>query len=206
MTNSKPKKYLIYKRLFDIIISCLGLIALFPFFIVIAAAIKLNSKGPIIFAQNRTGKDGKKFRFYKFRSMVHEAETLKDEVRSLSEVEGPIFKIKKDPRITKLGRFLRKSSIDELPQLFNVLKGDMSLVGPRPPLPEEVKQYTPHQMQRLSVWPGITCLWQISGRSEISFYEWIELDIYYIEHRSFLLDLKILVRTIPVVLSGKGAY
>jgi len=206
MTNSKSREYLISKRLFDIVISCLGLIVLFPFFIVVAAVIKLNSKGPIIFVQNRTGKDGKEFRFYKFRSMVHEAENLKDKVRSLSEVEGPIFKIKKDPRITKLGRFLRKSSIDELPQLFNVLKGDMSLIGPRPPLPEEVGQYTPHQMQRLSVLPGITCLWQISGRSEVSFYEWIELDIYYIEHRSFLLDLKILIRTIPVVLGGEGAY
>jgi len=206
MTNSKPRKYLICKRLFDIVISCLGLIILFPFFIIVAAAVKLNSKGPIMFVQNRTGKDGKEFRFYKFRSMVHEAENLKDKVRSLSEVEGPIFKIKKDPRITKLGRFLRKSSIDELPQLFNVLKGDMSLVGPRPPLPDEVTQYTPHQFQRLSVPPGITCLWQVSGRSEVSFYEWIELDIYYIEHRSFLLDLKILIRTIPVVLSGEGAY
>ena len=119
---------------------------------------------------------------------------------------GPVFKIRQDPRITKLGRFIRKYSIDELPQLFNVLKGEMSLVGPRPPLPEEVREYTAHQRRRLSVKPGLTCLWQISGRNELSFYEWIELDIYYIERRSFLLDLKILIRTIPVVITAKGAY
>ena len=143
---------------------------------------------------------------HKFRSMVCGAEKLKEGLRHLDDTDGPIFKIKDDPRVTGIGKYLRRHSFDELPQLFNVLKGDMSLVGPRPPLPEEVREYTSHQRQRLSVIPGLTCLWQVSGRSDISFYEWIELDIYYIEHRSFLLDFKILIRTIPVVIVGHGGY
>ena len=206
MGNLSLRQYRICKRLLDVAVSLIGLIFLFPLFVITAIAIKLDSRGPIIFCQTRVGKDGKEFTFYKFRSMIQGAERLKNHLRSLDETAGPIFKMKKDPRITKVGKFLRHWSIDELPQLFNVLKGNMSLVGPRPPLPEEVAKYTPHQRKRLSVAPGITCLWQISGRSDISFYEWMELDIYYIQYRSFLLDLKILLRTIPVVIQGKGAY
>ncbi len=202
----KKTQYLILKRLFDIIISFLVIMLLFPLFIIITIAIKLDSKGPVLFSQKRVGENGRTFAFYKFRSMVHGAEALRVKLEGLSEVEGPIFKIKQDPRITRLGKFLRHASIDELPQFFNVFKGDMSLVGPRPPLPKEVEKYTPHQMKRLSAKPGLTCLWQISGRSNVSFYEWVELDIYYIQYRSFLLDLKILIRTIPVVIIGKGAY
>jgi len=201
-----PDKYIIYKKSLDIALSFLILVVLFPLLAIVAILIRLDSKGPIIFGQKRTGKDGKEFTLYKFRSMIHGAEELKESLRYLDETTGPVFKIRHDPRITKVGRFLRRSSVDELPQLFNVLKGDMSLVGPRPLPTGEAEQYTPYQRRRLSVKPGITCLWQISGRSEISFYEWIELDIYYIEHRSFLFDLKILIRTIPVVVTGKGAY
>lgn len=206
MPDLRMARYLFFKRLFDIIISFFALIVLFPLLIIVALVIKLDSRGPVIFIQKRVGKDGEEFLFYKFRSMVHGAERLKEHLHHLSETDGPIFKIKHDPRITRIGRFLRKTSIDELPQFFNVLKGNMSLVGPRPPLPEEVAKYTPHQLKRLSIKPGLTCLWQISGRSNISFYEWIELDIYYINYMSFLLDLKILIRTIPVVITGRGAY
>ena len=206
MIQARLNTYTRFKRLFDILISFMLLILLFPLFMILAIAIKLGSNGPLVFCQKRVGKNGKEFTLYKFRSMRHGAEESKSRLRYLDETVGPIFKIKEDPRITKVGRFIRKYSIDELPQLFNVLKGQMSLVGPRPPLPEEVREYTHHQRRRLSVVPGLTCLWQISGRSELSFYEWIELDIYYIEHRSFLLDLKIIIRTIPVVVTGKGAY
>ena len=209
MKNTKTyklDKYLICKRALDMTLSFLALIMLFPLFVIIAIMIKFDSRGPIIFTSKRVGKDGKEFMLYKFRSMVKEAERLKGDLKHLNETDGPIFKIKRDPRITRVGRILRRTSMDELPQFFNVLKGDMSIVGPRPPLPSEVKEYTLHQMKRLSVIPGLTCLWQISGRSNISFYEWIELDIYYIQHRSFMLDLKILIRTIPVVIIGKGAY
>ena len=200
------QKYIFCKKILDKTLSLSAIILLFPFFLIAAIVVKLDSRGPVIFGQTRVGKNGKEFTLYKFRSMRHGAEELKSRLRHLDETVGPIFKIKEDPRITKVGKFIRKYSIDELPQLFNILKGQMSLVGPRPPLPEEVQEYTPHQRRRLSVVPGLTCLWQISGRSELSFYEWIELDIYYIEHRSFLLDLKIIIRTIPVVVTGKGAY
>jgi exopolysaccharide biosynthesis polyprenyl glycosylphosphotransferase len=206
MANLNLKSYLIYKRALDIVLSIVIIILLLPLLAAVATAIRLDSRGPIFFVQKRVGKDGKTFSFYKFRSMVSGAERLKQRLEHLSETEGPIFKIKKDPRITRIGKFIRRYSIDELPQLFNVLKGDMSLVGPRPPLPSEVAKYTPYHKRRLSVRPGITCLWQISGRSNISFYEWVELDIYYIGYRSFLLDLKILMRTIPVVITGRGAY
>jgi len=206
MPGLNLKKYIIYKKLLDIVLSFSMLVVLFPLLIIVAILIRLDSKGPIIFGQKRIGKDGKEFTLYKFRSMIHGAEELKESLRYLDETTGPVFKIKDDPRITKIGRFIRKYSIDELPQLFNVLKRDMSLVGPRPLPVEEAEQYTPYQRRRLSVVPGLTCLWQISGRNELSFYEWIELDIYYIKHRSFLLDLKIIMRTIPVVVTGKGAY
>jgi len=200
------KRYLFWKRVFDIVGASLVILILTPLLLFIVLAIKLTSRGPVVFSQERIGEDGKEFMVHKFRSMVCGAEKLKEGLRHLDDTDGPIFKIKDDPRVTGIGKYLRRHSFDELPQLFNVLKGDMSLVGPRPPLPEEVREYTSHQRQRLSVIPGLTCLWQVSGRSDISFYEWIELDIYYIEHRSFLLDFKILIRTIPVVIVGHGGY
>lgn len=197
---------LVFKRLFDVVFALMGTILLSPILIVTAIAVRADSPGPVIFKQKRVGKNGELFDFYKFRSMIANAEELKAELAAANEADGPVFKIKEDPRITKVGRFIRKYSIDELPQLFNVLKGDMSLVGPRPPLPEEVDQYGNIEWRRLEVIPGITGLWQVSGRSNISFNKWMELDIYYIENWSFWLDLKILLQTIPVVIFGKGAY
>lgn len=194
------------KRLMDIVLSGLGILFLFPVWILIAICIQCDSKGPVIFKQVRVGKGGKPFTLYKFRSMQMGAEEMKEKLQHLNVAEGPIFKIKNDPRVTRVGRFLRRSTFDELPQLINVLKGEMSLVGPRPPLPEEVAVYTPLQKKRLEITPGLTCLWQVSGRSEISFSEWIQLDLYYIQHQSLLLDIKILIRTIPAVLSRRGAY
>jgi lipopolysaccharide/colanic/teichoic acid biosynthesis glycosyltransferase len=172
---------------------------------IVALLIKLTSKGPIIYDQVRCGLYGRKFVLHKFRSMKDGAEDILWEIKHLNEMDGPVFKMRNDPRVTPLGRFLRKSSIDELPQFWNVLKGDMSLVGPRAPLPEEVREYTRWQRRRLSVKPGITCLWQVSGRNEIDFHEWMKLDLAYIDNWSLLLDLKILLRTFPVVLLGKGA-
>jgi lipopolysaccharide/colanic/teichoic acid biosynthesis glycosyltransferase len=201
-----PVFYAFVRRAADIAVSLLLIILLSPLFIIAAVLIKIDSRGPVIFKHVRLGRDSRPFMFYKFRSMRRGAEKLKDSLRHLSEVDGPVFKIKNDPRITRIGRFLRRSTIDELPQLFNILKGDMTLIGPRPPLPEEVKKYSKREMKRLSVTPGATGLWQVSGRCEISFLEWMELDLYYIEHRSITLDFKILLRTIPAILSGKGAY
>lgn len=198
--------YRVVKRGMDVGISLLGILFTLPLWIMIALFIKVDSKGPVIFRQVRVGKKGRPFILYKFRSMHVGAQEMKEKLKHLSEVEGPIFKIKDDPRVTRIGRFLRKSTLDELPQLLNVLKGDMSLVGPRPPLPEEVAVYTPLQKKRLEVTPGLTCLWQVSGRSEISFSEWVQLDLYYIQHQSLLLDIKILIRTLPAVLSRRGAY
>jgi len=199
--------YLRYlKRLFDLVFSIVGLVLGIPLACLIALAIKLDSPGPVLFKQVRVGQGGRPFVFYKFRSMFVGAEGIKKEFLHLNEMDGPVFKLFDDPRITQVGRFLRKSSLDELPQLINVLRGDMSLVGPRPPVPEEVRLYEPWQMRRLAVKPGITCLWQVSGRSIIGFDEWMRLDVQYIRNRSFLLDLKILLKTIPAVLSGTGAY
>jgi len=194
------------KRVSDIVASVIGIIVLAPLFVLIGVVITIDSKGPPIFRQLRVGKNGRCFSFYKFRTMRYGAERLKAGLRHLSDVEGPVFKIKRDPRITRVGRFLRRSSLDELPQLFNILTGGMTLVGPRPPLPEEVKNYSARERKRLSVRPGLTGLWQVSGRNDISFLEWMELDLYYIEHRSISLDLKILLRTIPAVFSARGAY
>ncbi|MBI4435808.1 MAG: sugar transferase [Candidatus Omnitrophica bacterium] len=198
--------YHLIKRLMDIVMSLLGILLSFPLWVLIALCIRADSKGPIIFKQVRIGKGGKSFVLYKFRSMQAGAEEMKEQLKHLNVAEGPIFKIKNDPRVTRVGRLLRRSTLDELPQLINVLKGQMSLVGPRPPLPEEVAVYTPLQRKRLEVTPGLTCLWQVSGRSEISFSEWVQLDLYYIQHQSFLLDVKILIRTLPAVLSRRGAY
>lgn len=196
---------LLIKRTVDIIVSSIMLVILSPFMLIIGLVVKLTSKGPVIYRQVRCGLYGRKFVLYKIRSMRVGAEDALWEIRHLNEMDGPVFKMRNDPRVTPVGRFLRKSSIDEWPQFWNVLKGDMSLVGPRAPLPDEVKEYTRWQRRRLSVKPGITCLWQISGRNEIDFHEWMKLDLHYIDNWSLLLDFKILLRTFPVVLFGKGA-
>jgi exopolysaccharide biosynthesis polyprenyl glycosylphosphotransferase len=194
------------KRSFDIVLSSLGLLTLAPLFAVIAGLVRLTSKGPALFMQERCGLGGRVFRFYKFRTMVDDAERRKCELQHLNEMSGPVFKIRKDPRITRLGHVLRKTSLDELPQLWNVLKGDMSLVGPRPPLPEEVERYDEKQAQRLSVPPGITGLWQVSGRNTlVDFNTWIELDLDYARRTSLWLDAKILLKTVVVVVLARGA-
>jgi exopolysaccharide biosynthesis polyprenyl glycosylphosphotransferase len=197
---------LLAKRMLDVTVSGLMLILLTPLFLVVALAIKLTSPGPVFFSQVRVGMNKRQFKLYKFRSMVADAEAKKAALAAYNEMQGgPAFKMKNDPRVTKVGRFIRKTSIDELPQLWNVLKGEMSLVGPRPPLPLEVEQYEWLQRRRLSIKPGITCLWQIGGRNNLTFEQWMELDKAYCDNWSFWLDLKILLKTIPVVLLGRGA-
>lgn len=196
---------LLLKRTMDIGLAALLLVALMPLLLILGFLVKITSRGPVIYRQVRCGLYGRRFTLYKFRSMRKGAEDVLWEIRHLNEMAGPVFKMRNDPRVTTLGRLLRKSSLDELPQLWNVLKGDMSLVGPRAPLPEEVKEYTRWQRRRLSVKPGITCLWQVSGRNEVDFHEWMKLDLQYIDNWSLLLDLKILLRTFPVVVLGKGA-
>ncbi len=193
------------KRVMDVSLAAMLLVLLSPVMIVVGLLVKLTSGGPIIYRQVRCGLYGRRFVLFKFRSMRKGAEDVLWEIRHLNEMDGPVFKMRNDPRVTPLGRWLRKSSFDEWPQFWNVLKGDMSLVGPRAPLPEEVKEYTRWQRRRLSVKPGITCLWQVSGRNEIDFHEWMKLDLHYIDNWSLLLDLKILLRTFPVVLFGRGA-
>ncbi len=173
---------------------------------IIALAIRLDSPGPIFYASPRVGRDGKQFMMYKFRSMVSNADEQKESLRALNEADGPLFKIKDDPRLTRTGRFIRRTSLDELPQVFNVLLGQMSLIGPRPPLPEEVEHYQPWHRQRLVVVGGMTGLWQISGRSDLSFDELCLLDIYYIENWTMGMDVRILLQTIPHILLGRGAY
>jgi exopolysaccharide biosynthesis polyprenyl glycosylphosphotransferase len=195
------------KRLLDVVLAVLGLVGTLPVWIALAILIKLDSPGPVFHVQERVGLHGRRFRFFKFRSMHRDAEERLAEVLAQNEVtDGPVFKIRNDPRVTRVGRFLRRSSLDELPQLLNVLKGDMSLVGPRPPLPREVEQYRPSDRVRLSVKPGLTCLWQIRGRSDVSFDTWMEYDREYIRRVSLGLDLWILMRTVWVVLAAKGAY
>lgn len=197
---------LILKRTVDIVFASLGLIVIFPFLAVVGICVKLDSKGPVMIKQRRIGKNGAPFNMYKFRSMVENAESLFHQLSDHNEVAGPAFKMKNDPRITRVGRFIRKYSIDELPQLVNVIFGQMSLVGPRPPLPQEVDRYTDYEWRRLDIRPGITGLWQINGRSDLPFDEWVKLDLYYIEHWSMGLELKILFKTIPIVIKGVGAY
>ena len=195
------------KRFVDIVLSTVALVVLAPLFLVIAVAIKLTSPGPVFFVQARVGRYGKTFTFYKFRSMYEDAEERKAALMSQNEsADGVIFKMADDPRITPVGKILRRTSMDELPQFLNVLFGDMSLVGPRPPVPSEVRQYSLEALKRLNVRPGLTCLWQVSGRSDIPFKEQVRLDKEYISSRSFFRDLVILFRTIPAILSGKGAY
>ena len=209
MYNTNKKSYLVYnilKRVIDIISSLAGLILLSPVFLIVSILIKLEDpKGKVFFTQERNGIYPTTFKMYKFRSMVHNAEELLESLMDQNEQTGPVFKITDDPRITKVGKFIRKTSIDELPQLFNVLKGDMSIVGPRPPIPHEVAQYTPYQMQRLAVKPGITCIWQVSGRNNIGFDEWVEMDLEYIKNRSLWLDIKLIFKTVFVLFGDENA-
>jgi len=203
-TPSSPAQ-LFVKRLVDVAIALALLLLGLPVALLVALAIKLTSSGTVFFRQTRCGLNGRTFTLYKFRTMVEGAEARRRDLEHLNEMDGPVFKVKGDPRITWLGRFLRKFSLDELPQLWNVLRGDMSLVGPRPPIPEEVARYERWQRRRLAMKPGLTCLWQISGRNQLDFQRWMELDLEYIDSWSPWLDLKILAKTIPVVLSGRGA-
>ncbi|WP_298843426.1 sugar transferase [Clostridium sp.] len=197
--------YFIIKRIIDIIGSLCGILVLSPVMIIVSIWIKLDSKGPVFFAQNRIGKDGLSFKMYKFRSMCMDAECLLDKLRCENEMSGPMFKIKEDPRITNIGRFIRKTSIDELPQLFNILKGEMAIVGPRPSLPKEVDQFTPFQKRRLIAKPGLTCYWQVRGRSNIGFEEWMKMDVEYLGDRSTLVDLGLILKTIGVLFGDEGA-
>ena len=197
----------VIKSVADRLIAGLGLLVIMPFLILVALAVKVTSRGPVFYACEYVGFRGRRFRGYKFRTMVQNAEEMKTELEHLNHMKGPAFKIRRDPRITRIGRFLRKFSIDELPQLMNVVKGDMSLVGPRPPLPEEYADFTPWQRAKLSVIPGITCFWQVRGRSEIvDFDTWAKMDLQYIEEWNLWTDLKVLIQTIPAVLLGTGAY
>jgi len=195
------------KRSLDVLLCLLGLVAISPMLLLISLAIKLDSKGPVIFRQQRVGRDGRTFEMFKFRSMHVDAEARISQLLAQNEMAGGvIFKMRDDPRVTRVGRFIRRTSIDELPQLFNVLRGDMSLVGPRPPLPREVAEYSPSDRDRLDVEPGITCIWQVSGRSEIPFPEQVEMDLQYIHRQSLFEDLRLLARTVPALLRGRGAY
>jgi exopolysaccharide biosynthesis polyprenyl glycosylphosphotransferase len=194
------------KRGLDLVLGSVAMLVLLPIMGLLALLVRIDSSGPVLFIQQRIGKNGIPFTTYKFRSMVVEAESLRADLTALNEADGPLFKIKNDPRMTRVGRYLRRFSLDELPQIFNVLLGDMSLVGPRPALPEEVGEYEPWHRKRLEVLPGITGLWQVSGRSDLGFDEMMLLDIYYVENWSPLLDVNIMLRTIPKVVLGKGAY
>ena len=194
------------QRFFDVVFCGLLLLAIWPLFGIIALMIKLDSTGPVLFKQFRVGQDGVEFPFYKFRSMVSDAEARRQQLEMHNERSGPVFKMRNDPRVTRIGRVLRKFSLDELPQLINVLKGEMSLVGPRPALPTETAKYTSRQKQRLICLPGVTGLWQVSGRASLSFERSIELDLYYIEHQSVALYFRILLMTIPAVFRAEGAY
>lgn len=204
-TTTPQNDYLLMiKNGIDMVLACSLLVLTAPLFGLVALLIKSTSKGPVVFKQVRCGLGGRKFVFYKFRSMVDNAEAVQGQLQHLNEMSGPVFKIGNDPRRTAVGRFLRKFSLDELPQLINILKGDMSFVGPRPPIPREVEKYERWQRRRLRMKPGLTCLWQVRGRNEIDFEEWMKLDLQYIDSWSLLLDIKIVLKTIPIVLLGKG--
>ena len=199
--------YLKTKRMIDVLGAIAGLILLSPVFLVVFVLIKIEEGNqPVIFKQKRVGINGKEFYMYKFRSMVCNAEELKLQLLKQNEATGPVFKIKLDPRVTRVGKFIRKTSIDELPQLYNVLKGEMSLVGPRPPLPDEVEHYNRYEMQRLSVVPGLTCYWQVNGRSNIRFEKWVELDLKYISERNTWIDLKLIIKTFFLLFGSNDAY
>lgn len=194
------------KRILDVLLALIALTLAFPVIAIAAVAIKLDSPGPVFHRATRVGRNRRPFQFLKLRSMQVGAEELRGLLLHLNQAQGPAFKLHDDPRVTRVGRVLRKLSIDELPQLLHVLQGHMSLVGPRPAFPEEVDQYEPWMLRRLSVRPGLTCLWQVRGRSDLPFDEWMRLDIEYVDRCSFLLDFKILAMTIPAVLSARGAY
>lgn len=201
-----PAGYEFWKRVFDLTLSLLALIVLSPVFLVAAIAVRLEDGGPAFYTQTRLTKGGREFKMYKFRSMCVNAEAMLDSLMDRNEMKGPAFKIENDPRITKVGRVLRKTSVDELPQLLNIIKGDMSIIGPRPPLPREVAQYTPYQKHRLDVKTGLACYHECRGRSNShSFDEWVESDLQYIRDRSLLTDLKVIYWTISIVFTGKGA-
>ena len=197
---------LFFKRVFDVVLSFAALLILSPLMLLIAAMIKITSPGPVFFQQTRCGLGGRRFTLYKFRSMINNAEQMRAELHQLNEADGPVFKITDDPRITEVGRWLRRFSLDELPQLWNVFRGEMSFVGPRPAVPEEVDQYEDWQRRRLRMRPGLTCTWVLEGRSHVDFKRWMQLDLKYIDNWSLWLDAKIFFRTIPIVLSGRGAY
>ena len=197
--------YEFVKRILDVILSAAALIVLSPVFLVTGIAVKSDG-GSAFYAQTRQGKNNMPFMMYKFRSMCPGAENMKSEILHLNEIDGPVFKMKNDPRITKVGKFIRKYSIDELPQLLNILKGDMSIVGPRPPLPDEVAQYGAYEMQRLLIRPGLTCFWQAYGRSQLSFDDWMDMDMKYIQRRSIWLDIWLIIKTIHAVIFTRGAY
>ena len=197
---------LVLKRVIDVVASLFFIVLFAPVMLFTAVAVKLTSPGPVLFIQDRVGKDGRTFRFAKFRSMYDSSHEEKENLLDLNEATGPVFKMRHDPRITPVGQAIRKLSIDELPQFFHVITGDMSLVGPRPPLPEEVALYGEWERQRLLTKPGITCIWQVSGRSDIDFNTWVAMDIEYITTWSPKLDFSILLKTIPAALSGRGAY
>lgn len=197
--------YCLIKRTIDIICSSVALIILSPIILIVAILIKLESKGNCIFSQERIGLNGKTFMMYKFRSMVANAEELKDKLHDKNEMSGPMFKMKEDPRVTKVGKFIRKTSIDELPQLVNVLKGEMSLVGPRPSLPKEVMKFEDWMMERLRVKPGLTCYWQVSGRSDIGFEDWMKLDVKYVRERNTLIDIMLILKTFGVFFGDEHA-
>lgn len=194
------------KRLLDVVLASLVLVATLPLWLVIVVAIKLDSHGPSIFVQERVGLRGRSFRFYKFRSMTNGSEKRKVELGHLNELDGPVFKVRVDPRVTRVGRVLRRSSLDELPQLINVLRGEMSMVGPRPATPDEVAQYRRNDLIRLAVKPGLTCWWQVRGRSTLDFDTWMDFDREYVHGLSFWVDIQILVRTVGAVIGCRGAY
>jgi exopolysaccharide biosynthesis polyprenyl glycosylphosphotransferase len=206
--SSAPESELLlfFKRVFDVTVAACSLVLLAPVLFAIAAAIRITSPGEVLFRQTRCGLGGRQFTLYKFRSMVNNAQQLRAELHQLNERDGPAFKISDDPRITSVGRLLRRFSLDELPQLWNILRGDMSFVGPRPAIPDEVEKYEAWQRRRLRMRPGLTCIWVIEGRSDIEFQRWIQLDLAYIDNWSLWLDAKIFLRTIPIVISGRGAY
>jgi exopolysaccharide biosynthesis polyprenyl glycosylphosphotransferase len=197
---------LFFKRIFDVALSLASLLVFSPLLLCIAAMIRITSPGPVLFRQTRCGLGGRRFTLYKFRSMINNAEQMRAELHQLNELDGPVFKISDDPRITTVGRWLRRFSLDELPQLWNVFCGEMSFVGPRPAVPEEVEQYEDWQRRRLRMRPGLTCTWVLEGRNHIDFNRWMQLDLKYIDNWSLWLDTKIFLRTIPIVLSGRGAY
>ncbi len=201
----EDQSLLLLKSIIDRVGALIGLIIAAPLMLVTALAIKLDSRGPVFFKQERSGLNGKTFKLYKFRTMCVDAEEKKELLKDKNEMSGPVFKIAADPRVTRIGRFLRKYSIDEVPQFINVLRGEMSLVGPRPPVPKEVAEYDPWQHRKLSVKPGVTCLWQVNGRNRIDFEDWMRLDLEYIDNWSLWLDAKILARTIPAVIKGSGS-